>query len=46
MNGPPSGIPSAAAETYAIKSVENYLTQLDLPDLDKTILNTLSIIVL
>ena len=42
----PTGIPSAAAETYAIKSVENYLTQLDLPDLDKTIVNTLSIIVL
>ena len=37
------GIPSAAAETYAAKFVENRLTHLDLPDLDKTILTSLDI---
>ena len=36
------GIPSAAAETYAIKFTENCLTNLGLQDLDKTILNSLN----
>ena len=39
------GIPSAPAETYAIKFTENRLTHLDLPDSDKTILNSLNITV-
>ena len=40
------GIPSASAETYAAKFVENRLTNLDLPDLDETILTSLDITIL
>ena len=39
------GIPSATAETYAAKFTDNCLTNLDLPDLDKTIFNSLNITV-
>ena len=48
MNGPPSlplWYPSATAETYAAKFTDNCLTNLDLPDLDKTIFNSLNITV-